>query len=274
MSLSVEVAGKSDIGCVRTNNEDNFGYDTRYGIFVVCDGMGGQQAGEVASKIGVDTILEYFRKANGKFFQFGDAIENFSPRANALASAIRLANQKVIEAAAQSTSKKGMGSTVVSTLVVGKFYSVAHVGDSRIYLIHGNEIKPLTSDHSLVMEQVKRGLMTMDEAETSHIQNIIIRALGAEDTVQPDVDDHIARPGDMILMASDGLTKHVKDSKLLEVVLKAAPSLDGAVDGLIQTAKDHGGDDNITALMIRFVEVPWYKRWFGKKGSSKWQNSI
>src|SRR5262249_53324265 len=103
MSLSIEVAGKTDVGCVRTNNEDNFGYDTRYGIFVVCDGMGGQAAGEVASKIGVDTILDYFRTArNGAYEKVGDPVSGYSERANGLASAIRKANSNVIKAAAEA----------------------------------------------------------------------------------------------------------------------------------------------------------------------------
>src|SRR5258707_13676551 len=106
MSLSIEVAGKTDVGCVRTNNEDNFGYDSRFGIFVVCDGMGGQAAGEVASKIGVDTILDYFRKAkNGAYEKVGEPVAGYSERANALASAIRKANANVITAAGESSGR-------------------------------------------------------------------------------------------------------------------------------------------------------------------------
>jgi serine/threonine protein phosphatase PrpC len=124
MSLKVQVAGKSDVGCVRTNNEDNFGYDARYGIFVVCDGMGGQAAGEVASKLGVDTMLTYFRTANGVFPQVGEKLSAFSDRANALASAIRLSNEGIFETAAKTLSQRGMGSTIVAALVEGSFISI------------------------------------------------------------------------------------------------------------------------------------------------------
>jgi len=274
MSLTIEVSGKSDVGCVRTNNEDNFGYDTELGIFVVCDGMGGQAAGEVASKIGVDTVLDYFRQAGkGKYPEVGDHIEGFSDRANALASAIRKANSEVIKVASEGSGKTGMGSTIVAVLVKENFLSVGHVGDSRIYLVRNGAIQQLTNDHSLVMEQVRRGLMTVEEAEVSHMQNIIIRALGSEATVEVDVDDMVALPGDILLLASDGLTKHVKDPKMLELI-KNAPNLDAANDALIQAAKDHGGDDNITAVLIRAIELPWYKRWFGGAPPVKRQNSM
>ena len=275
MSLTVQVAGKSDLGCVRTNNEDNFGYDTRYGVFVVCDGMGGQAAGEVASKIGVDTILDYFRKAGGETGKYpleGQPLEGVSERANALASSIRLANRSIFEAASKDAGHAGMGSTVVAALVKGNFLSIAHVGDSRIYLIRKDSIQQLTNDHSLVMEQVRRGLITQEEAEKSNMQNIIIRALGSEDTVEADVDDMVAQPGDILLLGTDGLTKYVKDAALLKLV-KSAPTLSQACDALIQAARDGGGDDNITCILVRVVEQPWYRRWFGK-GSPQWQNSI
>ncbi len=274
MTLAVQVAGKSDLGCVRTNNEDNFGYDTRYGIFVVCDGMGGAAAGEVASKLGVDTVLNYFRQhaSNGTFPPFGKQFEAVSPRANALASAVQLANSEIFDSASRNKEQAGMGSTVVAVALKGNFFSIVNVGDSRIYLIRNGEIRQLTNDHSLVMEQVRRGLITLEEAETSTIQNIIIRALGSEETVEPDVDDMMAMPGDVLLLACDGLTKHVKDPKLLQIV-QSAPTLEKAVDDLIQAAKDDGGDDNITCILVRLVKQPWWRSIF-PGGVHKWQNSL
>lgn len=277
MSLSIQVAGKSDVGCVRTNNEDNFGYDARYGIFVVCDGMGGAAAGEVASKLSVDTVLTYFRQAAAtkRFPQVGEQLEGYSARANALASAIHLANKAVFEMGKSKASQRGMGSTIVAVLAEKNFFSVGHVGDSRIYLVRGGEIQQLTQDHSLVMEQVRRGLITREQAEKSEMQNIIIRALGSEDSVKPDVEDLVALPGDVLLLASDGLTKHVKDEWMLGIVTEAH-SLDGAVHDLIDSAKAHGGDDNITVMLLKMVELPWYKRLFRWlfPGGKKWQNSI
>lgn len=277
MSLSIQVAGKSDVGCVRTNNEDNFGYDMRYGIYVVCDGMGGAAAGEVASKLSVDTVLSYFREAarTKSFPTVGESLEGYSARANALASAIHLANEAVYEMGKSKASQRGMGSTIVAVLAEKNFFSIGHVGDSRIYLVRGDEIQQLTNDHSLVMEQVRRGLITREQAEKSEMQNIIIRALGSDEKVTPDLEDLVALPGDVLLLASDGLTKHVKDDWMLGIV-QEAPTMEQAVHDLIDSAKAHGGDDNITCVLLKMVEVPWYKRmfWWLFPGGKQWQNSI
>ena len=124
------------------------------------------------------------------------------------------------------------------------------------------------------MEQVRRGLMTMAEAEKSEIQNIILRALGSEESVEPDLDDMIALPGDTLLLCSDGLSKEVKDAEMLQIVL-SAPTLQRACDNLILAARSNGGDDNITCLLLRMVEQPWYYRFLArKKGTLTWQNSI
>ena len=277
MTLVAEAAGKTDVGCVRSNNEDNFGYDRRHGIFVVCDGMGGQAAGEVASSMGVDAVLNYFRQAakNGSYPLIGERLPDVSERGQALASAIHMANATIHDAAGKKAGHAGMGSTIVAVLVRDNFFSVAHVGDSRIYLIRNQQIQQLTNDHSLVMEQVRRGLITREEAERSEIQNIIIRALGSEETVEADVDDQIALPGDTLLLASDGLTKYVKDPDLLDIVL-TSPSLEVACDRLIVTARDRGGDDNITCVLVRLVEKTWYELWLDKWFHGRrpqWQSS-
>jgi protein phosphatase len=279
MALTVQVAGKSDVGCVRTNNEDNFGFDARYGIFVVCDGMGGQAAGEVASKIGVDSMLNYFRSSNGAQPP-AQSVAGVSERARRLGEAIQAANLEVYKAshgaAEHAAEHAGMGSTIAAVLVQDNFLSVGHVGDSRVYLLRHGEIQQLTNDHSLVMEQVRRGLMTLQEAEKSEIQNIILRALGSEEVVEPDLDDMVALPDDILLLASDGLTKLVKDDRLLGIV-RQAPSLEAACESLVQAARQHGGDDNITCLLLRLVEQPWYTRMLSKlrpKGNPPWQNSI
>ena len=276
MSLTIEVAGKSDVGSVRKNNEDNFGYDTRYGIFVVCDGMGGQAAGEVASKMSVDVMLEYFRQNNGSVPADARKFEGVSERANALGNAIAKANAAVYQASHKGKSEHaGMGSTIASVLLRDTFLSVGHVGVSRVYLIRNGQIQQLTNDHSLVMEQVRRGLMTQQEAEHSEIQNIILRALGSEEKVEPDLQDVICQPNDVLLLASDGLTKLVNDVTILEIVQRA-PTLAGACEQLVESAKKQGGDDNITCLLVKIVEQPWYKsifqRWFS--GGPQWQNSI
>ena len=269
MTLAVEVAGKSDVGCVRTNNEDNFGYDLRYGIFVVCDGMGGQAAGEVASKLGVEVLLSYFHHAaeSGEYQQVGEPVEGLSRDALALASAIRLANRTIYETGQKQAASAGMGSTVVAALVRGNALVIANVGDSRIYLIRQGVIQQLTQDHSLVMEQVRRGYLTLEQAERSDMQNIILKALGSEENVDPDVEDLVVLQDDILLLCSDGLTKYVRDPEILQRV-SAAATLDEACNVLIQTAKDRGGDDNVTCLLLRIVERSWYKNIFQKFSST------
>lgn len=277
MALTVDVAGKSDVGCVRTNNEDNFGYDSRFGIFVVCDGMGGQAAGEVASKMAVDILLDYFREGarSGNYRQVGEPLQGVSTDARALASAIQLANRTIYETGQQQTSKSGMGSTIVAVLIRGNALSVGHVGDSRIYLIRQNVIQQLTQDHSLVMEQVRRGYITREQAERSEMQNIILRALGSEESVEPDVEDLVVLSGDTLVLCSDGLTRHVHDEEILKII-SSASSLEQSCATLVEAAKNNGGDDNITCLLLRIAERAWYKnifyRWFS--GGPQWQNSI
>jgi protein phosphatase len=274
MALAVKVAGRTDVGCVRANNEDNFGYDSRYGIFVVCDGMGGQAAGEVASKMGVDILLDYFRKLG--------AASNASPAngqqtsgAESLASAIQLANRTIFHAGQEQNGRGGMGSTIVAVLVRGNELAIGHVGDSRIYLIRQGTIQQLTQDHSLVMEQVRRGYITLEQAQKSEMQNIILRALGSEESVEADVEELVALPGDLLLMTSDGLTRHVSDEEILTIVQRSR-DLEQGCNKLVEIAKERGGDDNITCLLVRVEDRPWYRNIFSKLfyGGPQWQNSI
>ena len=168
-----------------------------------------------------------------------------------------------------------MGSTIVAARIQGNALSVGHVGDSRIYLIRQNAIQQLTQDHSLVMEQVRRGYITREQAERSEMQNIILRALGSEESVEPDVEDLVVLPGDTLILSSDGLTRHVHDEEILKII-SSSSSLEQSCATLVEAAKSNGGDDNITCLLLRIVERAWYKnifyRWFS--GGPQWQNSI
>jgi protein phosphatase len=227
----------------------------------------------------VDTMLTYFRDsaANGRFEPAGTPVSGASELAQALSSAIHLANSAVFESSTTNAARSGMGATTVA-VHVGKdgAMAIAHVGDSRIYLIRNKTIQQLTQDHSLVMEQVRRGLITLEEAKHSEVANIIIRALGAEKDVQPDVDDLVAQSHDVILLCSDGLTRELEDQDLENIInANAAKPLQVACDELIEAARRGGGGDNITALLLRFAPRPWYQALFGVGGDSpKWQNSI
>ena len=274
MALAVKVAGRTDVGCVRANNEDNFGFDSRYGIFVVCDGMGGQAAGEVASKMGVDILLDYFRKLGSSANGQAPAGQTVSG-AESLGSAIQLANRTIFNAGKDQNGQGGMGSTIVAALLRGNSLSIAHVGDSRIYLIRHGAIQQLTQDHSLVMEQVRRGYITLEQAQKSEMQNIILRALGSEESVEADIEDLLTLPGDLLLMTSDGLTRHLQDEEILAIV-QGSGNLETACNELVETAKQRGGDDNITCLLVRVEDRPWYRNVLGKLfyGGPQWQNSV
>lgn len=275
----LQVAGKTDVGTVRGNNEDNFGYDTRFGIFVVCDGMGGQAAGERASKIAVDTILAFFRQdAKTRETQVvGRGFDGVSQRANLLAQAIQLANQSIHEEAANNLSQTGMGSTIVAVLAEDRFFSIANVGDSRIYLLRDGAMQQLTNDHSLVMEQVRRGLMTQEEAASSQMQNVIVRSLGVEESVEPDLEDHEFAPGDLLLLCSDGFSRFVQDSAMVDIISRGE-SLEKASEDLIEHAKSAGSDDNITCLLVRMVpESPGGRllsALMPKRHRHKWSDSV
>lgn len=259
MSFAIEAAGLTDVGCVRENNEDSFGYDSRHGIYVVCDGIGGQSAGEIASQIAVATVVQYFRSPATSAYSppEGKSDGELSRRARSLAIAIGAANLNICQKAAAHPAQSGMGSTIVAALVEDREYSVAHVGDSRAYLVRpaANYIQQLTNDHSLVMDRVRRGLLTLQEAQQSKIQNIILRALGSNDSAEPDLMDLTAEPGDILLLTTDGLTQHLPDSEILRIIA-AEKNLKEACDRLIQAANSAGGRDNTTCLLLRFVEQP------------------
>jgi serine/threonine protein phosphatase PrpC len=274
MRLTIQVEGKSDVGTVRPNNEDNFGFDTASGIFVVCDGMGGAAAGERASKIAVDCVLDYFQhRPNSEPQLLGRTFESVSARANNLAQAIQLANLLILQEAAQNPEFKGMGSTIVAIAVENNEFSVAHVGDSRAYILREGSLQRLTTDHSLVMEQVRRGLLAREEAAHAADQNVILRSLGADDSVDPDLADHFCNADDLLLLCSDGLSHFVKDEVMAPILIDAATLAD-ACEKLIATAKSSGSNDNITCLLVRFEEISWGGRLLEKLTPPKRQNSI
>lgn len=254
--LRVSVVAKTDIGTVRSNNEDNFGFDTRTSAYVVSDGMGGAQAGEVASSIAVRTVLEHMSKPASDEIA-GGAWAELSKQSRSLATAIRQANRSVFDFAAAQPLCAGMGATIVGVAVNGDLVTIAHVGDSRAYLFREGNLQQITEDHSFVAEQVRRGIITADEGLRSELQNVITRALGPEETVDPDIEELHAAPGDVLLLATDGLTKAVTDGELLEI-LKRERSLDAACNALIEAAKTNGSDDNITCMLLRVERRPWY----------------
>jgi serine/threonine protein phosphatase PrpC len=249
MSLTLEVAGRTDVGRVRPSNEDNFGFDQQLGIFVVCDGMGGHAAGEVASQIAVDSILTYFRERTPR--PEDNAVLADAPvGARLLAEAVKKANDAILEYAEAHKNTSGMGTTLVAARFSNGVCSIAHVGDSRIYLFREGQLLQLTEDHSLVMEQVRRGMLTLEEAKHSSVQNIITRALGTEESTLPDLGEFPAQDGDVLLMTTDGVLRHVADQEMCTILLQL-PSLEAACQTLIDAANEGGGEDNATCVLVR-----------------------
>lgn len=246
--MIVSFSAKSDLGLKRKVNEDSFLADESIGLYMVLDGIGGHLAGEVASKLGLNTIKEnVIRSIKDK--PLADN-QNLSREVQILNESLLLANQIIYEAANSQPEYFGMGTTVASLLLGRENIAIAHVGDSRIYLIRENSIERLTEDHSLVMEQLKRGIISAEEAEKSEMKNIITRALGAEELLIPTVDELIPFNNDLFLICSDGLTDLVTDDEILEIILKSRHLFDQAVQNLIDKANVKGGKDNITAILV------------------------
>lgn len=248
----VEVAAATDPGCVRKNNEDNFAVEPDLGLLVVADGMGGHNSGEVASDISCKTIVEYARKMLGgdKNLVPEGGTEGLTPRGRQMEFFVKTANAMIYEKGRAFPKDAGMGTTVVAAIVDSKSMTVAHVGDSRLYLWRRGELMQLTEDHSLVGEQVKRGQITPDQAARSPQQNILTRALGADREVQVDVADHPLLPGDLVLLATDGLSKMLVDAEVAAVI---AESLDPQkiVEVLIAKSRAAGGVDNIAVVAAK-----------------------
>lgn len=247
--MKLEVFGKSDVGRIRSNNEDAFKIDEKIGLMVVADGMGGHSAGEVASKMAVETIVESMRRfvIHGEVAILGKVNPDFSERTNQLASSIRLSNQIIYESAKAKPQYQGMGTTVDSVWVGKEKISIAHVGDSRVYLVRVGKINPLTRDHSLVAEQEAKGLITREEAEKSEIKNILTRAVGVAENVEVDMLETEWYDGDILIVCTDGLCRMVSDEQILETVFKMKnPKM--TAEHLIDMANVAGGLDNTTVI--------------------------
>lgn len=246
-------AGATDPGRKRANNEDSFLVLDSMRLFAVADGVGGHEGGEVASSITVDTLREVVPDmlAQGDRTPPSGASRGTDREPAALRYAVSLANRRILEAAAQKPSLAGMGTTLTVLLLSGSRGIVAHLGDSRAYLLRSGRLRQLTEDHSLVAEQVKAGLLTPEQARTSSHRNVITRALGIKDDAAPDLRELALQPGDRFLLCSDGLTEMVGDKEISRVLAKHPPDL--AVRKLIDAANTAGGVDNITAVIVKIL---------------------
>ncbi len=252
----------SDTGRTRANNEDCCGADPELGLFIVCDGMGGGNAGEVASQLAVETVQAHFRAAarDPALPLIGEPDPALSPAANRLANAIRVANAAIHASAAGRPDWHGMGTTVVAAVVHNDVLSFAHVGDSRLYLIRGGVIHALTKDHSWVAEQIRLGLMTEEEARRSPRRNIVTRVLGVEAHVEVTLGELPVLAGDVFVLCSDGLTRCVDAGRILHIVA-GADDPTAISRRLVELANDAGGEDNTTVITLAFRQPDHQGLW-------------
>lgn len=248
--MRLKVGAATSVGRVRPHNEDAYLAKSDQGLFVVCDGMGGSAAGEVASRLAVDTIAATLN--GGRAGAAGDAA-GFHPRTMQLGEAVGAANRAIIARAEGDAEHAGMGTTAVAVWIGGGVVSLAHVGDSRAYLATAGGFEPLTTDHSLVEAQVKAGLINREESLKSEQQNILLRALGRDPNVEVELAEASVVAGDRLMLCTDGLTRMVPDEQLAAALARFRGNPQGACDDLVATANANGGPDNITVVIVEFL---------------------
>jgi serine/threonine protein phosphatase PrpC len=239
--MRISCAGNTDVGVVRSGNEDSFLLDCSRGLFIVADGMGGHAAGEVASEMAVRIIATELGTLRG--LSDGEA-------AGRMRSAIRKANAEIFERTLAEHDKRGMGTTTTVMVLFSKRYMIGQVGDSRAYLLREGDFLQLTKDHSYVQEQVDAGLLTPEQARTHPYSNVITRCVGANEDVAPDIYFGNLEQGDQVLLASDGLTGMLEDPQIAGI-LTEEENPEVAVNKMITDANRRGGLDNITAIVVR-----------------------
>jgi serine/threonine protein phosphatase PrpC len=268
--VQIASGGVTNVGRVRTNNEDSFQIVAPLGLFVLSDGMGGEAHGEVASALAVETVVKYCSgpEDTEATMIFSDTPATWTEKTKRLTNAVHLANKSIFDSAQKNQEQRGMGATITAAWIDGSKLSVAHVGDSRAYLLRSGNLQQLTSDHSLVAEQVRRGILTPAEAERSEMQSVLLRALGAHADIEVDTEEHTLFERDILVMCSDGLTRMVTEPEIAGT-LQAEPDPVKAAERLIELANEQGGADNVTVIVIRLGEAP--KGWFSwlRRGTRK-----
>lgn len=250
IKLVTALGAKTDLGRIRENNEDKYEFfipedeDTlalKGAFYAVADGMGGHAAGQIASELALKTAIKAYYSDSSPILE------------ESLRAAFQTANALIYDAARAISERAGMGTTMTALVLRGEEAFVAHVGDSRCYRLRGGKLEQLTEDHTWVNEQVKRGLMSREEAELSPFRNVITRSLGNTPSVEVDILSDELKVGDVFLLCSDGLTGEVSDDEIRDALLKSPPSK--AAWDLVELALDHGGRDNCTVLIVAIRDI-------------------
>jgi len=249
----IDIEGITDTGLIRSHNEDSIGNDLSISLAVLADGMGGHKGGEVASALAVNSILNDLPAEldRCKNLDIDENISGYSYQSIAIKNSIEKANSVIFDAASKQLQYEGMGTTIVVTMFYDNRLTVAHVGDSRMYRLRDHEMEQITTDHTLLQELIDRGFYTPEEAAKSLNKNLVTRALGIEETVKIDISEEIVLPKDIYLLCSDGLTDMVDDRRVHMILEENKSQIDLTCTDLIQQAKDNGGHDNISVILIQ-----------------------
>ncbi len=251
-------AGLTDVGLQRDHNEDSFAVLPDHELYIVADGMGGHRAGDVASKLATEAIVEFFRATATEDFTWPFHFDSrMSEEENRLLTSIKIANRQIVERSSRSRECHGMGTTVVGALFSGKkgkMY-IGHVGDSRAYRVRAGEIRQMTRDHSLVNDYLLAMPDLTEEQRSELPKNVITRALGMQEHVSVDLQGDDAAVGDCYVLCSDGLSGMLDDAEILALVSESA-NIEEACRKLIAVANEHGGEDNITAVLVKIEAEP------------------
>ena len=258
MSLKGKILlhGQTDVGSLRDHNEDAIGCDENIGLAVLADGMGGHRGGEMASAITVSTILEYIldKSKNMKSGETDDET-GYSAESILVHEAVNLANLNVYNSSQANAQYRGMGTTVVVVLFYDNRFTVAHVGDSRLYRLRDGELEQITRDHSLMQELIDRGFYTPEQARNSLNKNLVTRAVGIDSDVQIDIQEDIAMVDDIYLLCSDGVSDMIEDHLIRSTIIENSDDLEKAASEIIRLSNEHGGKDNISALLARPIKA-------------------
>jgi protein phosphatase len=265
LSQALQMVSRSDPGMVRSHNEDAVFYNAALGMAILADGMGGYNAGEVASGMATTLLGSELEKAFQKIAPHQlDAAGKLHSH-GVLEAEIARANTAIYQAAQSQPQYAGMGTTLVVALFYDNMMTVAHIGDSRLYRLRGDEFQAITRDHSLLQEQIDSGMITAEEARHSQNKNLVTRALGVDPAVEPEIRDYDTMPGDVYLLCSDGLNDMVEDEEIALTLQALSANLDLAATQLVQTANDSGGRDNVSVILVRIArEYPAARSWWAR----------
>jgi serine/threonine protein phosphatase PrpC len=265
LTKALRMATRTDPGMVRSHNEDSLAVDPDIGLAVLADGMGGYNAGEVASGIAVALIREEVRKA---LADSDPSRREASPVLRAqrvLREQCTRANAAIFQSAQNQPQYAGMGTTLVTALFADNQVTVAHIGDSRLYRLRGDSFEQITRDHSLLQEQIDSGMISKEDARHSMNKNLVTRALGVDPEVEAEVHSYEVQPGDIYLLCSDGLSDMIPEPEIHGTLDTLKANLQLASDQLVQTANDYGGRDNVTVVLVQVnepfpAEAGWVSR--------------